>query len=99
MKVHVGMLGEPGVAFFVRAVVVQNDVQITIRWSVGYDLIHKLEELFSSLQRGLAGLDLACGHLQGGEQVQRAVTFVGALEAAHDLAVVGFHIPVARSKA
>ena len=37
-------------------------------------------------------LDLTGGDLQGGKQVQRAVTFVCALHCAHDLAATGVDI-------
>ncbi len=86
------MQREPSSPFLGRAGVVQNHVQFAIWWSVRHDLIHELQEVFSALERGLAGLDFTGGHLQGGEHIQGTMTFVGALETPHDLAVGGFNI-------
>ncbi len=46
------MLGQPGVAFFVRAVVVQDHVPLPVRGRPGNHRIHEGQELLPPLERG-----------------------------------------------
>jgi len=86
------VLQQPGIAFFVRAVIVQDHMQFLIRRSFGDDLIHKLQELLSSLQLGKGRLNLSSRPFQCREKIERPVPFIGIFETANDLAVVGFNI-------
>jgi len=92
VKMDVGVLGQPVIAFFVRAVVVQNHVQFLVGGSLSHDLIHELQEFLAPLQLRDGSLNLSGGHLQRREEIERAVALVGAFQTANDLAIVGFHI-------
>ena len=71
VEVHVGVLCEPVVAFFVGAVVVEDHVQFAFWRSVCRDLIHELQELCAALERRLARCDRAGRNLQRCEQKGR----------------------------
>src|ERR1700720_1235253 len=55
-------------------------------------LIHKLQELLSSLQLRDGGFDLASRYFQCCEKIKRSVTLIGAFETANDFAIVGFNV-------
>ena len=63
------------------------------------DLIYELQELCVPLERCLARCDGAGRNVQRCEQIESAITLVGALAASHDLAVVGLPIDPARPSA
>src|ERR1700682_5934847 len=89
---NVRVLGQPSIAFFVRAIIVHNYVQFLLRGSFYYDLIHKLQELFTPLELRDRRLNLSGCDFQGGEEVECAMALIGAFEAANNLAIVRFHI-------
>ena len=92
VKVNVRMLEQPGSAFFVRAIIIQDHMQFLLSRRFGDHLIHKLKKLLSPLQLRDGGFDLAGGYFQRGEEIQRSVTLIGASETAHNLAIVGFNV-------
>ena len=49
MNVNVRMQGKPSIAFFVHAVIVENNMQLFILWYFSNDFIHKAEEIFAPL--------------------------------------------------
>jgi len=68
----------------VRAIIVQNQVDIQFGGRHGIDRVQKLAELDGAMPAMTFSNDLAAGHLQGGKQRGGAVTFV-VVSAAFDL--------------
>src|ERR1019366_8106661 len=85
VKMDVGMLGQPGVALLMRAVIVQDHVQFLLGQSLLYNLVHKLQKLFPPFALGEGRPDFSGRDPQGGKQVERPMALVGALVSAHDL--------------
>src|ERR1017187_5102941 len=75
-----------------RAIVVEDHMQLLLGWRFGDHLIHKLKELRSSLQLRDGSFDLAGCYFQRRKKIKRSVALVGAFETTDDLAIVGFHI-------
>lgn len=92
MEMNVGMRGQPSVAFFVRAVVVQDHVQFLLGSGLRRHLIHELQKLLPPFELCEGRFNLSGRDLQSGKEVELAVTLVGALVSPHDLAVVGLHV-------
>src|SRR5215469_10592310 len=92
MEMNVRMLGQPDVTFFVRAVVVQDHVQLLRRPGFGDHLIHKLQKLLPPFELAEGRLHLSGRHLQGRKEVPGTVALISALVSAHDLTTVGLHI-------
>src|SRR6266481_4885042 len=88
----IGVSGKPSVVLLMGAVVVEDDVDVAVGRLVFNDLGHEGLEVDALF--GLCGLaaDDPGGHLQGGEEVDRAMPFVGALEALNDLPAAGLNI-------
>src|SRR5215472_2466539 len=86
------MYGQPSVAFFVRAVVVQNHVQFQPGRGLRYHLVHKLQELLAPFELGEGRLDVSRRYLQSRKEVERPMALIGASVGSHDFAVVGFHV-------
>src|SRR5271168_4636565 len=89
---NIGVRGKPSFVLLMGAVVVEDDVDLAIGGLVFDDLGHEgleVEALF-----GLCGLaaDDPGGDFQGGEEVDRAMPLVGALEALNDLTAAGPNI-------
>ena len=73
MEPNLGMSQQPGVAFFVRAVAIQNSVQLLVGGTLRHhspvcksppgDLIHELEELLAPLTFGNSRMNPSCAHL------------------------------------
>src|ERR1019366_971192 len=92
VKMDVGMLGQPGVALLVRAVIVQDYMQFLLGQGLLHNLIHKLQKLLPPLALCECRFDFSRPHPQGGKQVERPLALVSALVSAYDLSVVGFHV-------
>lgn len=58
MEMNVRMLGQPSIAFFVGAVIVQNHVQFFIRRRLGSNRAHKSKKVFTALSLGNLGGDV-----------------------------------------
>src|SRR5713101_1272425 len=88
----VGVSGKPSLVLLMGAVVVEDDVDFAVGRLVFNDLGHEGLEVDTLL--GLCGLaaDDPGGHFQGGEEVDRAMPLVGALEALNDLTAAGLNI-------
>ena len=89
----IGVRGKPGLVLLMGAVVVEDDVDLAVGRLVFNDLGHKGLEVDALF--GLCGLaaDDPGGDLQGGEEVDRAVPLVGALEALNELTAAGANTP------
>ena len=92
MESDIGVRGEPSFVLLMGAVVVEDDVDLAIGGLVFNDLGHEGLEVDALF--GLCGLaaDDAGGDFQGGEEVDRAMPLVGALEALNDLTATGLNI-------
>src|SRR5271166_211247 len=84
--------GKPSVVLLMSAVVVEDDMDVAVGRLVFNHLGH--EGLKVDALLGLCGLaaDDPGGHFQGGEEVDRAMPLIGALEALNDLAAAGLNI-------
>ena len=63
MEPNIGMSQQPCVAFFVRAVVIQNHVQLLVGGTLRHHLIHELQELLAPLTFGNSRMNPSCAHL------------------------------------
>lgn len=73
VEADLGMAGQPAVALrLVGVEVVEHDMDVALR-VVGHDLVHEVEELDPAPAAVVAGPNLACGDVEGGEQRGRAV--------------------------
>src|SRR6516165_5347215 len=92
VKRDIGVRGQPSFVLFVGTVVVENDVDLAIGGLIVNELGHEGLEIDALL--GLCGLaaDEPGGDFQGGKEVDRAVSLVGALEALDDLTAAGLNI-------
>jgi len=88
----IGVCGKPSLVLLMGAVVVEDDVDLAVGRLVINDLGHEGLEVDALL--GLCGLaaDDPGGDFQGGEEVDRAMPLVGALEPLNDLAAAGLNI-------
>jgi hypothetical protein len=69
VEVSIRMRGEPVVVFLVRAVVVENDMDILVRGNIGGDFVQERLEVGTFLGRGRLGADHTGEDLEGGQQV------------------------------
>ena len=92
MEGDIRMRGKPGVVPLVGVQVVQDDVDLPPGGLIRNDLLHEGLKVGAFLGlRGLAAND-AGGDFQGGEQVDGAVTPVGALHPLDDLPAAGLDV-------
>src|SRR6201984_859208 len=89
---HIGVRGKPSFVLLMGAVVVEDDVDLAVGRLVCNDLGDEGLEVDALF--GLCGLaaDDPGGDFQGGEEVDRAMPLVGALEALNDLTATGLNI-------
>ena len=78
MDVIAGPGSEPALDFdvFVGAVIVHDKVDIEVRGHVGVNVLEKAQKLLMTMPWLALGQDLACGHVEGGEEGGGAVTDV-----------------------
>jgi hypothetical protein len=89
VKGNVGVCRQPVVVILVGGEVVEDDMDLPIGRLLGDQVGHKGLEIDAFLGlRGLSPND-AGGHFERSEQVDRAVPFVGALQAVNNLATAG----------
>ena len=89
---HIGMPGQPVIISLVRSVVIQNDVHLLRVGNILNDIIHKCLEVRSLLDRSDLRLNHPGGHVQRNKEIDRAVAFVCAFDATHDLAAAGLDV-------
>jgi hypothetical protein len=80
----IGVSGKPSLVLLMGAIVVEDDVDVAVGGLIDNDLGHERLEIDALF--GLCGLatDDAGGDFQGGEEVDRAMPLVGALQPAND---------------
>ena len=70
MKMDVRVLGQPSIAFFVRAVIVQNHMQFLFGGSFGDHVVQELEEFLAAFELRDRGFDLAGRDFQCRKQIE-----------------------------
>ena len=87
MEMDVGMLGQPVMIFLMGAVIVEDDMHFLIGRSVFVTWSINAWKSGRFLVSDRLRLDLACGHIQGREQVDGPMSFVSAFQPSHDLSI------------
>jgi len=83
----------PVVVFLMRRVVVQDHGNVFVRRQLRQHAVKEaLENSSRFLIAGGLGVHLAVARFESGEQLQRAVAFVGALQRAHHGAAIGLDV-------
>lgn len=87
------VFGEPIVVPLVSRGIIQDHMDLLIRWQFRQHAIKETQKVFPLLEFSGLGVDVAGTDFKSGEQIQRAVTFVGALQGTHHHATGGLHVP------
>lgn len=93
MEYDIGVGCQPRIIPFVNAVIVQDHMNVFALRHLRHQMIHEVQKLQAALVLSDLRVDRTGRDFQGGKQIQRPVTFVGALEPADDFAIVGLHVP------
>jgi hypothetical protein len=86
------MGGQPLVVFLVRAVVVEDDVNLLIVWNINDQLVHERLKVRALLGVSRLRFDFARSDIECGKQVDRAMSLVSALQSPHDFAAAGEYV-------
>lgn len=76
VEMHVRMPGEPIVIFLVGAVIVEDDMDLSLSGDARNDFVQKQLEVGALLGYGVLSLDRACGNVERGKQIDRAMSLI-----------------------
>ncbi len=93
VEVDIGVRGQPVMILLVCAVVIEDHMNRLIVRNVGDPFFHERLEIWAFLGLGGLRLDLTWGDIERGEQIDRAMPFVGALHAPYNFAAAGAYVP------
>ena len=85
-------LCQPVVVSLMSGIVIEDDMDVPVLRLIGQHAMEKAAKVFPPLVFGEFRVNLARVDFQGGEQIQSAVAFVGALQPAHHFTAVGLHL-------
>src|ERR1700674_3130622 len=86
---HVGVLRQPRIVLLMRAVVIENHMNLLLQRSLADHVVEEGLKVRALLSGSSLRLNGSGGDVQGGNQVDRAVALVGALQPAHQLTAAG----------
>src|ERR1700680_2752215 len=92
MEMHVGVLREPRIVLLMRAVVIENHMNLLLQRSLADQVVEEGLKVRALLSGSSFRLNGSGGDVQCGKQVDRAVAFVGALQPAHQLTAAGENV-------
>src|SRR5258708_28852838 len=75
-----------------RGIVVEDDVDLPVLRLIGQHAVQETAKVLPLFEFGELRVNLAGADFEGGEQIQRPVTFVSALQPADYFTAVGLHI-------
>lgn len=93
VKLHAPLkLRQPVVVSFMRGVVIEDHMDFPVLRLISQHAIQEAAKVLPLLGFGELRVNLASINFEGGEQIQRPMTLVSALQGAHYFAAVGLHI-------